>query len=161
MQRGRGGNDKASPLEADTLYADTQRLAPGAYSIDCHGFWMICRKWSGENEVIGPKRGRPKLCVRTRDLPVPARARPLERRPVGDRIQGQRTVRSAAQGVADAKNLAVEAAVHLSLNEAVQGQIHRGSSAKQRHHDEREGEGHEPPAEGSRDQSHGGSAVSL
>ena len=72
------------------------------------------------------------------DLPVPACVQPIERRSVGDRIKGQRTVRSDTQRIADAENLAVETAVHLPLHEAMQGKIHGDASGKQRNRDKRQ-----------------------
>jgi hypothetical protein len=62
----------------------------------------------------------------------------IERRPIGDWIKGERTVWSDTQGVADAENLTVQAAIHLSLHEAMQGEIHRDASSQQRNNDKRE-----------------------
>jgi hypothetical protein len=71
---------------------------------------------------------------------------PLERRPVGDCIKRQRTVRSNMQGVADAENLTVETAVHLALNEAVQSKIHGDAGCKQRNHNEHQRDCQQPSA---------------
>jgi hypothetical protein len=40
------------------------------------------------------------------------------------------------QGITDAENLAIEAPVHLALNETVQSKIHGDARGKQRDHDE-------------------------
>jgi hypothetical protein len=60
----------------------------------------------------------------------------IERWPIGDWIKGERTVRSDTQGLADAEDLAVQAAIYLALNEPVQSKIHRDAGGKQRNHDE-------------------------
>jgi hypothetical protein len=85
---------------------------------------------------------------------------PIERGSVGDWFKGQRTAWSDTQGVANAEDLAIEAPIHLALNEAVQGKIHRDASGKQRNQDKGQRQRQQPTAQGSWDEPHGGAAVS-
>jgi hypothetical protein len=61
--------------------------------------------------------------------------RPIERWPIGDWMKGQRTIGSDMQSITDAENLAIEAPVHLALNEMVQSKIHSDARGKQSDHD--------------------------
>jgi hypothetical protein len=85
---------------------------------------------------------------------------PIERGSVGDWFKGQRTAWSDTQGVANAEDLAIEAPIHLALNEPVQGNIHRDASGKQRNQDKGQRHRQQPTAQGSWDQRQEGSAVS-
>ncbi len=62
--------------------------------------------------------------------------------------------------VANAEDLAIEAPIHLALNEPVQGNIHRDASGKQRNQDKGQRHRQQPTAQGSWDQRQEGSAVS-